>query len=109
MDEPIRLWAQNMLSQGPAHCDFCFVKTGREYNIACFYTKNGEKICEYSCDSIFAGILFKEKIIVGKVYVSVLDDNSDMIELSFNLVANPKQDETITSDLAQFREKVDKF
>ena len=109
MEEPIRLWAQNMLAQGPAHCDFCFVKTGCEYNIACFYTKNGEKICEYLCDSIFAGILFEEGIIVGKVYVSILDDTSDKINLSFNLVANPKENNPKTIDLAQFKKKLINF
>ncbi len=110
MSEPVRTWFQMLVKKERPHEAFFFAKTGVEYNSICFYTDDGIKFFEAGCQPPLSDCLFSEKIMVGKIQANVVEDNPDAIEFKADLVANAREDNEDTIDLALFRkEMIQKF
>lgn len=107
--EPLRTWFQKLIVKTP-YDTFFFAKTGTEYNSTRFYTEDGTMFYEAKCDTDLANLLFREGIMAGKISAECVKDNSSIIELRANLVANAREDRRDTADFALFRkEMIKKF
>ena len=110
MIEQVRAWFQMLVKKEPSYEAFFFAKTGAEYNSILFYTDGGIKFFEAGCQPPLSDCLFREKIMVGKIYAHTLDSNPETIEFSADLVANPREDRDDTVKFALFRkEMIQKF
>jgi hypothetical protein len=110
MSEPVRAWFQMLVQKERSREAFFFAKTGEDYNTICFYTDDGIKFFEAECQPPLSDCLFREKIMVGKIYAHTLDGNPETIEFFADLVANPREDRDDTVKLALFRkEMIQKF
>ena len=89
-----------------SYYEFFFAKTGSEYNSVRFYTEEGIIFFEAGCESDLANYLFRERIMVGKIWANVLEDNPNVIEFKADLVANARDDREDTAELVMFRKKI---
>lgn len=103
--EPLRAWFQKLIVTTP-YDTFFFAKTGGDYNSIRFFTEDGIMFYEAKCDSDLANILFHEGIMPGKISAECVKDNSSIIELCANLVANAREDRKDTADFALFKKKM---
>lgn len=109
LTEPLRTWFQKLITKSP-YDTFFFAKTGDEYNSARFYTEDGVMFYEARCESDLANHLFREEIMAGKISAECMKDNTGIIELHADLVANARENRKDTADLAMFRkEMIQKF
>lgn len=105
LTEPLHTWFQKLIVKTP-YDTFFFAKTGAEYNSIRFFTEDNTMFYEAKCDSDLANLLFREGIIPGKICAESVEDNSSIIELSANLVANAREDRNDTADFAMFKKKM---
>ena len=105
LTEPLRTWFQKLIVKTP-YDTFFFAKTGAEYNSIRFFTEDNTMFYEAKCDSDLANLLFREGIIPGKICADCVKDNSSIIELCANLVANAREDRKDTADFAMFKKKM---
>ena len=105
LTEPLRTWFQKLTVKTP-YDTFFFAKTGAEYNSVRFFTEDGIMFYEAKCDSDLANLLFREGIMPGKISADSMREDTTIIELRVDLVANAREDRADTADLAKFREKM---
>lgn len=109
LTEPLRTWFQKLITKSP-YDTFFFAKTGDEYNSARFYTEDGVMFYEARCESDLANHLFREGIMAGKISAECVKDNTGIVELRADLLANAKEDRRDTVEFALFRkEMIQKF
>jgi alkylated DNA nucleotide flippase Atl1 len=110
MSEPVLAWFKMLVKKEYPYYEFFFAKTGSEYNSVRFYTKEGIIFFEVGCETDLANYLFRERIMVGKIWAYMQEDNPNGIEFKADLVANTREDSEDTVDLALFRkEMIQKF
>ena len=105
LEEPLHSWFQKLITKSP-YDTFFFAKTGDENNSVRFYTEDGVMFYEAKCDSDLSNLLFREGIMPGKICANCVKDNSSIIELRANLVANAREDRKDTADFAMFRKEI---
>lgn len=109
LTEPLRSWFQRLLVKFP-YDTFFFAKTGDEYNSVRFYNGDGVMFYEARCESDLANHLFREGIMAGKISAESVKDDTGIIELHVDLVANADENRKDTFDFAMFRkEMIKKF
>ena len=106
MSEPVLAWFKMLVKKEYPYYEFFFAKTGSEYNSVRFYTEEGIIFFEAGCESDLANYLFRERIMVGKIWANVLEDNPNVIEFKADLVANARDDREDTAELVMFRKKI---
>ena len=105
LTEPLRTWFQKLITKSP-YDTFFFAKTGDEYNSVRFYNGDGVMFYEARCESDLANHLFREGIMAGKISAECVKDNTGIIELRADLVANAREERKDTADFALFRKEM---
>ena len=109
LTEPLCTWFQKLTVKTP-YDTFFFARTGAEYNSVRFFTENNIMFYEAKCDPDLANQLFREGIMPGKIFADSMREDTTIIELHADLVANAREDRTDTADLAKFKmEMIEKF
>ena len=83
-----------------------FAKTGNEYKSVQFYTKEGIIFFEAKCEPDLASYMFRERIMVGKIWANLQKSNQNSVEFNADLVANAREDREDTAKLAKFKKEM---
>ena len=104
LSEPLRSWIQKVFS---GENTYIFARIMHDDTVF-FYTEEGvsfhnEKI-KLPTEMHF------DKLLVGNIYAERKNKESDFIELTLKLYANPKESDKMTSELVKFRkDMIQKF
>lgn len=104
MNESIRSWIQKIVS---GEKTYIFARIMHD-DVIYFYTEKGDSF--YDKKIKLPPVMHFDKILVGSIYAERQSEESDFIDLTLKLYANPKDDDKSTSELAKFRrEMIRKF
>ena len=109
MSDSIRLWIQEVVSRQTCNNLYIFAKVKWD-NTILFYTKEGLLFYELKFANRLPIEMYSEKLLVGSIFADCQSENSEIVKLKAKLVANPKEEDSRTAELAKFRnEMIQKF
>lgn len=101
MSESVRLWIQKLVSSENPSKNYIFARIMHDDTVF-FYTEEGEPF--YNEKMMFPPIMHFDKLLVGVIYNAESQNmDSDTVELTVKIYANPKGDDKTTAELAKFR------
>lgn len=109
MSESMRLWIQSIVSRNNTRNIFIFAKVKSD-NTLLFYTEEGLLFYELKFANRLPIEMYSEKLLVGVILDDSQCEESGIVKLLAKLVANPKEEDRETAELAKFRrEMIKKF
>ena len=104
LNEPLRSWIQKVFS---GEKTYIFARIMHDDTVF-FYTEEG--VSFYNEKIKLPAEMHFDKLLVGSIYAERQNMESDFIELTLKLYANPKVDDKSIAELARFRkEMIQKF
>lgn len=109
LSDPVRLWVQQIMSGKNTDNNYIFAKIRWDNSIA-FYTEEGLLFGQVEFGFRLPADIVAAGFFVGIIKPDIQQENAGVANLSVKLVANPKESEKSTEDLARFRkEMIEKF
>ena len=100
MDESLRSWIQNIVS---GEKTYIFARIMHD-DIVHFYTEEGAPF--YKEKMKLPAAMHFDKLLVGVILADCQSEDSEIVKLKVKLVANPKEEDSRTAELAKFRKEI---
>ena len=100
LSESLRSWIQKVVS---GEKTFIFARIMHDDNVF-FYTKEGGSFHDEKIK--LPPEMHFDNLLVGIVYADSQDNNTDAINLTVKLVANPKESDKETTELVKFKKDI---
>lgn len=105
MSESVCLWVEKIVSGEKTNKNYIFARIKWDDTIS-FYTEEGHLFYEVKFECRLPVEMYSDKLLAGFIYTDDQDEESEIVKLKAKLVANPKENDKMTSELAHFRKNM---